>query len=400
MRRELELMAQIDDFLDGNLSKNDLEQSFSDVKDLEAHIDSQSALRNAMKKKAFLIQSKAAFSKLKLMAIIKVVVISIIATSVAISATIFSLLSSEDTSPNSKTEIFNTIDSSKTIIDIPKKESPIIETKQEQIIPSSPPFIIDSVINFKTKLTGVWTGNVNQGENNFFSRWTINKIDSLKYSCTSLIRSQNGEFAEIKTICKIQNGALKFKEKRIIKDSSSLNDWCLKQGLLKLKIKSGSLQLSGKWDGTCESGTISLVKTDDQVNSNPSSPSPKINGLSENTFTIQTMRNKGNVSRDNASPTKTSDEINMIKGFLNTKEYDISLKKQMRFKMDVFDKNGKSILDELFVPLNRKTDAKTFRQNISISYSLRPGKKLPPGNYTSKIYYWGDLISTKSFIVY
>ena len=41
MRRELEILAQIDEFLDGEISKEVLMESFSDIEDLDSQIESR-----------------------------------------------------------------------------------------------------------------------------------------------------------------------------------------------------------------------------------------------------------------------------------------------------------------------------------------------------------------------
>ena len=77
MRRELETLAQIDDFLDGKITKEELQKTVENHEDLNLQIEGQEAIRNVMQKEAFMIQSKDAFSKLKLLSAIKKVKIGL-----------------------------------------------------------------------------------------------------------------------------------------------------------------------------------------------------------------------------------------------------------------------------------------------------------------------------------
>ena len=97
MRRELETLAQIDDFLDGKITKEELQNKVENNEDLDLQIEGQEAIRNVMQKEAFMIQSKDAFSKLKLLSAIKTVIFSIILIG-TITFSIFLLSNNEKTS--------------------------------------------------------------------------------------------------------------------------------------------------------------------------------------------------------------------------------------------------------------------------------------------------------------
>ena len=97
MRRELEILAQIDDFLDGKITKEELQKTVENHEDLNLQIEGQEAIRNVMQKEAFMIQSKDAFSKLKLLSAIKTVIFSIILIG-TITFSIFLLSNNENTS--------------------------------------------------------------------------------------------------------------------------------------------------------------------------------------------------------------------------------------------------------------------------------------------------------------
>ena len=76
MRKELEILAQIDDFLDGKITKEELQNTVENNEGLDLQIESQEAIRNVMQKEAFMIQSKDALSKLKLLSTIKTIIFS------------------------------------------------------------------------------------------------------------------------------------------------------------------------------------------------------------------------------------------------------------------------------------------------------------------------------------
>ena len=86
MRRELEILAQIDDFLEGRISKEELAKELEDVQNLGEHIQTQKALKVAMKKDAFMQQSKNSLSKFKLIKTVKtaLVVITVLAAVIGV----------------------------------------------------------------------------------------------------------------------------------------------------------------------------------------------------------------------------------------------------------------------------------------------------------------------------
>ena len=86
MRRELEILAQIDEFLDGRISKEELSKELEDVQNLEEHIQTQKALKSAIKRDAFMQQSESSLSKFKLIKAVKLalVVITVLATVIGV----------------------------------------------------------------------------------------------------------------------------------------------------------------------------------------------------------------------------------------------------------------------------------------------------------------------------
>ena len=72
MRRELEILAQIDDFLDGEITKDELLKKVGDFQDLDTQIESQRLLRGAIQKEAFILNSQKALSKFKLFKVVKI----------------------------------------------------------------------------------------------------------------------------------------------------------------------------------------------------------------------------------------------------------------------------------------------------------------------------------------
>ena len=72
MRRKLEILAQIDDFLDGEITKDKLLNEVGDVQDLDTQIESQRLLRGAIQKEAFILNSQKALSKFKLFKVVKI----------------------------------------------------------------------------------------------------------------------------------------------------------------------------------------------------------------------------------------------------------------------------------------------------------------------------------------
>lgn len=79
MRRELEILAHIDDFLDGKITKEELLESFGDVKNLNYEIESQQLIRGAIHKEAFIQQSHNALSKFKAIKTVKIYSLIILA---------------------------------------------------------------------------------------------------------------------------------------------------------------------------------------------------------------------------------------------------------------------------------------------------------------------------------
>lgn len=300
MRKDLELIAQIDELLDGNISKNELMQSFGDVQDLDSQIKSQEALRKVFTKEAFLVNSKAILSKLKILTVVKIAVITFLCFGSSVIVFVFASQTAK----------------------VPSLTHPILIKAQG---------VVKTPISTNSNQKGA---NLNSAANN----------------------------EEFKAITQIPPAAIRM---------ARINE-------------SKLYALNNNSDPTEDTKSLQ-----DSIYSFP-----------QNQFSIVTMQNVGNVIRDVTSPTKKSEEINMIKGFLNTTQYKIRVNNQEHFHIDVLNGMGKSILNEKFVFLSRKTDAATRGENISISWSLQQGKTLIPGNYSARIFYMSKLISIKNFKVY
>lgn len=124
-----------------------------------------------------------------------------------------------------------------------------------------------------------------------------------------------------------------------------------------------------------------------------------INVYDKNKFTIQTMDYDWISRRAAAIPTKKSNEINFIKGFLNTKEYKINRFTKDRFRVEVFDDKENDVLKDKFYLASRKTDEGTRQQNISFGWSIKDGATLLKGIYNVKLYYDDRIISSKTLKV-
>jgi hypothetical protein len=119
-----------------------------------------------------------------------------------------------------------------------------------------------------------------------------------------------------------------------------------------------------------------------------------------NTFTIQTIDHKPARRKAPSIPSKLSREINQLKIFLNTTEYQINKKTRDYFKVEVYNEDGKNILDSLFSQGDRLTDFDTRQQNIAIFWGLKQNKRIKKGTYNAKLYYRNKKISSKSFKVF
>lgn len=107
MRRELEILAHIDEYLDGNITKQTLKQNLKDVTDLDNQIAQQASIRQAIKKESFLAQSKSSLEKLKMMTLVKTILVTLAILIGATTATFLVLKNSnketELTSPTFET---------------------------------------------------------------------------------------------------------------------------------------------------------------------------------------------------------------------------------------------------------------------------------------------------------
>ena len=110
MRRELEILAQIDDFLDGEITKDELLKKVGDFQDLDTQIESQRLLRGAIQKEAFILNSQKALSKFKLFKVVKISSFAILSIGV-ITAALFLMFGNkhpENKSKSSYSKITNT----------------------------------------------------------------------------------------------------------------------------------------------------------------------------------------------------------------------------------------------------------------------------------------------------
>lgn len=125
-----------------------------------------------------------------------------------------------------------------------------------------------------------------------------------------------------------------------------------------------------------------------------------INSYKMNSFTIQTIDFKSSRRKAPSVPTKLSKEINQLKVFLNTTVYKINLKTKGRFRVEVYNEDGQSVLGKLFNEYGRQTDYDSKQQNMAIIWSIKKNKKIKKGTYIAKIYYVNKMISSNIFKVF
>lgn len=90
MRKELETLAQIDDFLDGEITKEELIQAVGNDENIDFQIESQHVLRGAIQKEAFILNSQKSLAKFKLFRAIKILSLTILsATAITIAILLF-----------------------------------------------------------------------------------------------------------------------------------------------------------------------------------------------------------------------------------------------------------------------------------------------------------------------
>jgi CubicO group peptidase (beta-lactamase class C family) len=112
---------------------------------------------------------------------------------------------------------------------------------------------------FGQNLSGTWKGQLTQNSATFEFELELIKLNQHNYNCISTILA-NEEYGVMTATCQLVDGNLVFKEEKILQDSSSNNEWCLKTGKLKYNGDKNHPQLSGTWEGKCVPGTIKLSK--------------------------------------------------------------------------------------------------------------------------------------------
>ena len=119
--------------------------------------------------------------------------------------------------------------------------------------------ILNSHYTYSQDLSGIWKGNSYQEDRIFYQEFKLLKVDSLTYSCTSTVK-QKKEFGVMEAKCWFYDGSLYFSEQSILEDSSVINEWCLKKGKLLFTENENGVKLTGKWNGYCAPGTMTLTR--------------------------------------------------------------------------------------------------------------------------------------------
>tara|TARA_B110000211_G_C14076755_1_gene552451 strand:+ start:1937 stop:2743 length:807 start_codon:yes stop_codon:yes gene_type:complete len=264
MRRELEILAQIDEFLDGEISKEVLMESFSDIEDLDSQIESQKLIRSAIEKEVFITQSQKALSKFKLLKTLSLIGI-IIGCSVIFATTYFLYDKPNETSKLKSNQTDVSFSNEKDKLNVLKDDS----TKLNPSVAVFPtqternPYNVKSSSNSKTRKAGLWKGTIMQNTTSFNFSLKLIKLDATHYTIISKI-TVGKEYAVMKSKGLFEHNILKFKEHTIIEESSISNEWCMKTCKL---IKNGG-RLTGDWKGKCAPGTIDLKRIEDDESLN------------------------------------------------------------------------------------------------------------------------------------
>jgi hypothetical protein len=190
------------------------------------------------------------------------------------------------------------------------------------------------------------------------------KIGDTHFKYTSAIK-YGKEYAIIKGKCKFSNGALNFKENKILEESSVDNKWCLKSGKLTYCRTKNGPQLSGHWTGKCSSGTIVLEKVNykDEVDS------------------------------------KESRETEHIKADLNTAITGTYWHSNKRFKVEIYTEEGINILETFFNVGSSQLSPSNIQKDETIRWFLYQNENLKKGTYTVRFYSLKGDFSTKKFEV-
>lgn len=276
MRRELEILALIDDFLDGDISRQELEKNLGDIIDLDHQIYSQKLLREAIKKEVFIQQSQKSLSKFKLIKVITIVSLSIaIIGLLVVGAFVLKQQTAEvneirpdQLSPTEQKS--SSIDLNDELID--KVEERNDSNKQALLAKSRD--LINSNHPSKSMTAGIWKGQLEQNEISYDFALKLIKIDSIHYHYISKITIEE-QYAIMQGKAQFIKNVLSFKEKRIKEENSVDNKWCLKTGKLTRKRTKQGILLSGKWWGKCAPGTMELHRIKDDNSLGIYSPIPR-----------------------------------------------------------------------------------------------------------------------------
>lgn len=368
MRRELEILAHIDDFLDGEITKEELLQSCTEVKNLDSQIESQQLIRGAIKKEAFIHASQNALSKFKLFKAITIAALSAATIGIIIIITFLVNHTEKITEiqPKQKTEtvtieqITPTTDSANFENSKPKQKTisktPPLKTNTECT------FVSDAIA--KVNSAGIWKGCLIQDGLTFDFELKLIKISDTHFKYTSAI-THGKEYAIIQGKCKFSNGVLNFKENKILEESSVENKWCLKTGKLTYCRTKNGPQLSGNWTGKCLPGTITLEKVnyEDEVTS------------------IERRK------------------VEHLKADLNAAINRTYYHSKKRFKVEVYTEEGENILNTFFNAGTGQLSPSKVQKDETIRWFLYQNENLNKGTYTVRFYSLKGDFSTKNFEV-
>jgi hypothetical protein len=371
MRRELEILAHIDDFLDGEITKEELLQSVTDVKDLDYQIESQQLIRGAIKKDAFIQESQNALSKFKLVKIITIAALSATTIGIIVITTFLINQTEEITEirPNQQKQKTETVKieqktsraNSTYFVDSKPKQKTLSE--KAPLKTNTPCTLVSDAIA-KVNSAGIWKGCVIQDSLSYDFELKLIKIDDTHFKYTSAIK-QGKEYAIIQGKCKFSNGVLNFKENKILEESSVNNKWCLKSGKLTYCRTENGPQLSGDWTGKCVPGTIILEKVnyEDEVNS------------------------------------KESRKVEHLKADLNAAINRTYYHSKKRFKVEVYTEEGENILKTFFNAGTGQLSPSSVQKDETIRWFLYQNENLNRGTYTARFYSLKGEFSTKKFEV-
>ncbi len=286
MRKELEILAQIDDFLDGNITKEMLIQSLGNVEDLEAQIECQQILRATIQKEVFIIQSQKSLSKFKLIKAITIASVSIVIIGAIIGITLLLNRQAKETSklqsdPLAKLELKET---SKPPAKLELKEMPLFsdnlatikqlkeDAKEKPVETEEGKNTLASEVVTDKKFTEIfWRGELSLNGQSFDFVFKLIKKDSIHYYAISKI-SNGKDYAVMKAKCRYENDVISFNEDEILEERNVSNKWCLKTGRLIFTRSKNGAQLWGSIWGKCGPGTFELWLVEDDKSLNIYNP--------------------------------------------------------------------------------------------------------------------------------